>query len=277
MTARFRHRFSLLPLLLGLGACASSGMSRQDEAAFAARKQLTREMVARGEWQTAFAYAAELHRQKPDDAEVLTLRGIVYRERRLTADAEADLRAALAANERSAEAHAALGILLDASRRGAEAEVHHKRAVALDANNPGYQNNLGFSLLIRSRYREALSVLRRAASLAPTNPRVRTNLGFAYAAQGDFPRAAREFEMGAGPAEAKNNLGFAYEKKGDLHNAFEQYAAALREDPACARARGNLVQLAQRLGKELPTDLQPAAPAPAPRADHLSDDKEEQP
>jgi len=243
--------------LTGLGACASTrGMSKQDESAFGARKQLTRELVARGEWQTAYSYVDEMHRQKPDDAEVLTLRGIIYRERNLTTEAERDLRAALAASETNAEAHSALAILLDASRQGQEAVTHHKRAAALMPNNAAYQNNLGFSLMIWGKHQEAMEVLRRAASLAPTNGRIRTNLGFAYAAQGDFPRAAREFEMGGPPAEAKNNLGFAYEKRGDLNNAFEQYVAALRADPACARARGNLDQLARRLGKEVPADLQ---------------------
>jgi Flp pilus assembly protein TadD len=69
--------------------------------------------------------------------------------------------------------------------------------------------------------------------------------------------ASREFELGAPPAEAKNNLGFAYEKRGDLHNAFEQYLAAVRTDPECARARGNLNDLARRTGKQLPADLKP--------------------
>jgi Flp pilus assembly protein TadD len=239
-----------------LGGCASTGgMSKTDQAAFNARKQLTRELVTRGEWDTAFAYAGELHRQKPDDPDVLVLRGIIYRERNLPTEAEADLRAALATNEINPEAHAALGILLDANRRGAEAEKHHRRAAELEASNAGYQNNLGFSLMLRGKHHDAVEVLKRAASLSPTTPRIRTNLGFAYAAIGDFHRAAREFELGASPAEAKNNLGFAYEKRGDLHNAFEQYMAAVRTDPECSRARGNLNDLARRLGKKLPEDL----------------------
>jgi len=247
----------ILVLLAPASGCATfGGGTSADEAAFAARKKLVRELISRFEWGNAYAHADALHREHPGDAEVLTLRGIIYRERNLPAEAEADLRAALAEDERSAETHAALGILLDSARRGGEAEGHHKRAVALDGKNPGFQNNLGFSLLIRGKHREALEVLRRAASLAPTNSRIRTNLGFAYAAQGDFPRAAREFDMGGGPAEAKNNLGFAYEQRGDLHNAFELYVAALRVDPACARARGNLTHLASRLGKEVPADLQ---------------------
>ena len=224
-------REPLLLLLLGsMLGCASAGVGREEAAAFQARKQLTRELVNRGEWQTAFAYTDEMHRQRSDDPEVLVLRGIIYRERNLPA----------------------------------EAEAHHKRAVALDGKNPGYLNNLGFSLLIRRKNKEALETLQRAARLAPTNRRVRTNVGFAFAAVGDFPRAAREFEMGAGPAEAKNNLGFAYEKRGDLQNAFELYVAALRLDPDCERARGNLSHLARRLGKPVPADIEVKTSSKAP-------------
>ena len=45
--------------------------------------------------QRAFGMLDELHRDQPTTREVLTLRGIVYRERGLFADAEADLQAAL--------------------------------------------------------------------------------------------------------------------------------------------------------------------------------------
>ena len=39
----------------------------------------------RGDWAAAFAYADDLHRERPDDAEVLLLRGTIYRERGLSA------------------------------------------------------------------------------------------------------------------------------------------------------------------------------------------------
>ena len=100
-----------------------------------------------------------------------------------------------------------------------------------------------------------LEVYQRAVRLGPTNRRVRTNLGFAYAAAGDLPRAAHEFEMGGRPAEAKNNLGFAYEQRGDLGNAFALYLEALRLDPQFGRARANLLYVAGKLGKEVPADV----------------------
>jgi protein O-GlcNAc transferase len=249
------QRLLLLALVATLGCASSPGRPNDITAALKARKQLTRELVARGDLASAFAYADELHRQRPDDAEVLTLRGIIFRERNMPAEAEADLRAALVADNRNADAHAALGILLDSSGRSGDAEAHHRRAVALDGRSATYLNNLGFSLLVQRKARDAIDVLQRAARLDPMNRRIRTNLGFAHAAAGDLPRAAREFEMGGTPAEAKNNLGFAYEHRGDRGNAFDLYVAALRLDPDCLRARNNLGHIAQALGREIPADI----------------------
>jgi Flp pilus assembly protein TadD len=251
------HRWpAALLLAVGLASgCATLSGRSEGDASYAARKRLVQELVARGDFNNAFAHVDQLHRERPGDAEVLTLRGTIFRERKLLDEAEADLRAALAAEPKSAEAHAALGILLDSTGRGMEADGHHRKAVSIDGKHPGYLNNLGFSLLIRRKTREALEVLQRSARLDPTNRRLRTNLGFAYAAAGDLPRAAREFELGAAPAEAKNNLGFAYESRGDLPNAFALYVQALRIDPACQRARGNLGHLAARMNRPIPPEL----------------------
>jgi Flp pilus assembly protein TadD len=237
----------LLVLLLAIG-CA--GLQHRSDT-YEARKRLARELIARQDWSSAFFYADALHREDPRDAEVLTLRGTIFREQGLPGEAEADLTEALARDPRLPEAHAALGILLDLGGRGDAADPHHRRAAALAADNPVYLNNLGFSLYLRRRNQEAVEVYQRAARLGPTNRRIRTNLGFAYAAAGDLPRAAREFEMGGTAAEAKNNLGFAYEQRGDLGNAFALYQAALRIDPAFPRARANLQHVAAKLGRDV--------------------------
>jgi Flp pilus assembly protein TadD len=250
-----RLSICVLGLAAAIAGCATSAERTREEGSFKARKELARQLVSQGNWANAFAYADDLHRQRPDDAEVLVLRGTIYRERNLPGEAEADLRAAIAADGRNADAHAALAILLDSTQRGTEAEKHHRRAVELEPNEASHLNNLGFSLLAHRKNKEAVQILQRAARLHPTARRVRTNLGFAYAAIGDLPRAANEFEMGAAPAEAKNNLGFAYESRGDFNNAFELYAAALREDPKCPRARDNLTHVAAKLGREIPVDL----------------------
>jgi Flp pilus assembly protein TadD len=241
-----------------LGGCASqSGQLNGDT--FEARKKLTRELERRGEWSPAFAYADQLHRERPRDAETLVLRGTIYRERGMWIESEADLLEALQRDDASPEAHAALGILYDVTFRAALAEPQHRAAVKLAPNTASYLNNLGFSLFLRGKQREAIEQYQKAASLDPMSRRVRTNLGFAFAATGDLRRAAHEFEMGGTPAEAKNNLGFAYERRGDLPRAYDLYVEATTLDPKSMHARSNLVHAAQVLGREAPV---PAVPAP---------------
>jgi Flp pilus assembly protein TadD len=250
----------------GAGGCASTKGAKGAGTPNAARTRLATELVSRGDWARAFAMLDELHRERPEDAEVLTLRGIVYRERGLFPDAEADLKAALKIAPDSAAAHAALGIVYDIQMRS-EAEAEHRAAVKAAPNNPAFLNNLGFSLFLRQHYKEAVSTYESAARLAPLSPRVRTNLGFAYAALGDLRRAAREFQMGGTEAEAKNNLGFAYERRGDMANAYELYVEALRLDPKAERARSNLVHAALVLGRPVPPEATPTATPPGAATD----------
>lgn len=246
----------VVALILSMAGCGLLRSRKSDT--YDARKRLTAELIARADWPTAFYYADDLHREQPDDPDVLIMRGIVFRERGLAAEAEADLKEAVRHDDRQPEAHAALGILYDTQRRGDEADAHHRRAVALAPASPIYLNNLGFSLFLRGRYPDAVDVYQRAARLSPTSRRIRTNLGFAYAASGDLPRASHEFDMGGTPPEAKNNLGYAYEQRGDLARAFELYLEALRMDPRYGRARANLMYVAKKLGKGIPDDVSAA-------------------
>jgi Flp pilus assembly protein TadD len=256
------HGTLVLALAIGAaGACAASGPSTKPTPSDTARIEMARQLVAREDWGAAFPLLSEIHRQRPDDAEALTLRGIVYREQGLYTDAEADLRAALKLAPESAQAHAALGIMFDVQMRPG-AETEHREAVRLAPNNPAYLNNLGFSLFLREHFKEAITQYEKAARLAPLSHRVRTNMGFAYAALGDLPSAAREFRMGADEADATNNLGFAYERRGDMANAYDLYLQAVRLDPKAVHARTNLAHAALVLGRTLPPDL--AAPPVSP-------------
>lgn len=274
-------------LFIGLALAAGCAHSRdaQTPNAFAARRQLAHELLARREWAAAFQTISELHRERDTDPDVLVMRATVYRERNLLPEAEADLRQALERAPKFAPAHAALGILLDITQRSKEAEAAHREAIKLEPKNASYLNNLGFSLYLKGNAREAIAVYLQAARLDPLNRRTRTNLGFAYAATGDLHRAAREFEMGAGtPADAKNNLGFAYERRGDLRNAYVLYGEAASLDPKSPRMRANLEHVAALLGEPVPTteglggrEVSGAAPAstssePGPAAAPATDE-----
>jgi Flp pilus assembly protein TadD len=255
MPTRTRPRMTAL-WAVALGLLVVAGCAHRETSAgqstFEARRQLARELVARGDWQPAFAYVTDLHRERASDPDVLTLRATIYRERGLLNEAEADLREATRLAPDLASAHAGLGIVCEMQRRPADAEEHHRLAVKIEPRNAVYLNNLGFSLFLHGNIKEAISYYEQAARLGPTVHRTRTNLGFAYAARGDLPRAAREFEMGGTPVEAKINLGFAYERRGDLSNAYSLYDEAAHLDPKSQRARLNLVHAAEVLGRPMP-------------------------
>ncbi|HET6151260.1 MAG TPA: tetratricopeptide repeat protein [Polyangia bacterium] len=251
--------------LAGTGGCATTQPElRQDT--FDTRKKLAGELIARHDLTSAFAYADGLQRERPRDAEVWVLRGTIYRDKGMLAEAEADLREAVRLDGELAVAHAGLGVVLDLTHRSDLAENEHRRAVKLSPQNAHYLNNLAFSLFLRGKTADAIVFLARAARLDPTNHRIHTNLGFAYAASGDLRGAAHEFQMGGTPAEAKNNLGLTYERRGDLARAYDLYAEAARLDPASTRARANLAHAATALGRELPAALalrEPADGAPS--------------
>lgn len=247
MSAR---RTIALAAAAALLACA--GPSRVDSA----QRALARELVRRRDWPRAFAVADALCRQRPD-AEAYYLRGVVYREQRLDAEAEADLLQAVRADPKHAGAHGAVAILYDLQGRADAALEHHRRAAALAPRDPALLNNLAFSLLVHGRPKEAIEGFREALRLSPTDARIRNNLGLAYAAAGDLTQAAAQFALGGTPAQAKNNLGWAYERRGDAQRAFDLYVDAIRADPVAPGPRENLERVGRALGRAAPTDLPP--------------------
>jgi len=235
-----------------LGAACAHKQAAPVSSTYETRRQIARELVRQGDWQPAFSYVDQLHREQPDDADVLVMRATIYRERNLLDEAEADLREAVRLAPALASARAGLGLVADLRRQPQDAEENLRLAVKLEPRNAAYLNNLGFSLFLHGKVKESITYYEQSARLGPTVHRTRTNLGFAYAARGDLQRAAREFEMGGTPVEAKINLGFAYERRGDMANAYDMYAEAARLDPASTRARANLAHAAQVTGRPVP-------------------------
>jgi len=231
-------------------ACALTSSAEPDP--FGLRTQLARELVGRGHHDQAIELLNGLHAERPDDPEVLGLRGTALRERGMFREAEADLSQAVELVPKDAWTHSSLALTLDHLGLAEKAEEHHRKAAELAPSHAGYLNNLGFSLFVHGKSREAIEIFHQALRLEPTHPRIRNNLGFAYARTGDFRQAAEQFARGGTPAEAKNNLGFAYEVAGNLPQAFQLYLEATRLDPSSERARRNLEHLASRMGTPPP-------------------------
>ncbi len=229
---------------LGAALALSCAGPRQGSGTVQVKLALARELSGRGQRDAAFELADEACRLAPRDGPARALRGALLAERGLLVEAEADLRDAVRLAPDLAEAHSGLAIVHERQGRLEEAEAGHRRALELAPGNGRYLNNLGYALLAHGKAAAALPVLLEAARVDPLGRRVRTNLGFAHAALGDWPRAARSFELGGTPAEAQNNLGLAYERAGNLAQAREHYAEAMRLDPQLAVARANLAHLA---------------------------------
>jgi Flp pilus assembly protein TadD len=234
-------------LLLSAGCALTGGSLRGDTVA--ARRDLARALVARGDLAGALALLQPLLADRPRDAEALALRGVVYREKGLLTEAEGDLKEALRLDDDLAAAHSAFGILKDLQLDTEGAEKHHRRAVELEPRNPRYLNNLAFSLFAHGRGREAIPLYIEAVRYDPSNARLRNNLGFAYAVAGDWPRARRQFEVGGSPAAARLNLAMAYEKAGMAAQAIALYGEVGRLDPASRPAREGLARLAPGVEK----------------------------
>lgn len=248
-------------LVLAIG-CAGAGRQSSGDVP-AARRDLARALLDRGDLGGAHAVLQPLLREDPEDGEALALRGIVLREHGLLAEAETDLKEALEHRPDLAFAHAAIGILYDLQGKSKEAEAHHREAVERDPRNPRYLNNLAFSLFAHGRARDAIPLYLEAVRHDPANPRLQNNLGFAYAVAGDWPRAKRHFDSGGNLSDARLNLGYAYEKAGSLAQAHALYEEAVRLDPNSSYARESLSRVAAKLGKPLPEAAErPGAEAP---------------
>jgi Flp pilus assembly protein TadD len=248
-------RRSLVVAVLLASACASSRAARERGDVVGAQKDLVRALMLQGEHATAWSVIDPVCRARPRDAEALTLRGVIMRERGFPDEARLDLEEAVRLDDELAVAHSALAVLHDLEGRRDEAERHHRLAVKLEPKNPRYLNNLAFSLFTHGQARLAIPHYLEALRHDPVNRRVRNNLGFAYAVTGDWARAKRQFDAGGTPSDARVNLGYAYEKSGSLQQAFDLYLEAVRIAPASRHARESLARVAATTGRPLPADV----------------------
>jgi len=108
---------------------------------------------------------------------VRTRRGAVLCRMGRHAEAEADLRAALAAMPRDAEARLYLGLSLLRRGRHGEAIEELRQATALAPENGEAAFHLGEAWYHSGRFDQALVTLRQATELAPSDPRAYKLLG----------------------------------------------------------------------------------------------------
>ena len=166
--------------------------------------------VAVGTWLVARTPLVEVGSDLP---KWHTQRGLAWAWQGRPDRAEGELRAALAAEPRSAPAHTALGALLFNSGRTTEAEDHFRAALTSVPSDPVALFNLGLALAGRGAWTEAREAFDRVTASEPTN------------------------------AEAAANLGVSLERLGHRAEAADAYRRALTVDPDHRVATNNLAWL----------------------------------
>ena len=150
---------------------------------------------------------------RPDDPDVLHLRGVVAYQR-----------------GRLEEASELIG-----------------RAVSLLPTEPGYHSNLGNVRKAIGSWDDAIESYRTALRLDPGFVDARNNLGVALEAMGRNEEAAAEFReviaREPGSAAAHNNLGSVERSVGRIEESFTAYTRAIELDPDYADAHHNLGNL----------------------------------
>jgi protein O-GlcNAc transferase len=157
-------------------------------------------------------------------------RGIGHYRRGELAEAEADLRAALALNPTSGVLASDLGAVLAAGGRFPEAIELYCQAVEKAPELPVGYTNLGTAMVALGKIPEACQVLEQALRIAPDNVTALINLAGVMETLGRLGRAEtlarRAIEIDPRSAVAHNNLGTALLQQGDLEGTLAHYHQA---------------------------------------------------
>src|SRR3990172_7149056 len=140
----------------------------------------------------------EVLRRSPQDAAALDLMAALAADER---DAEAAMRwaqRAIAADPGAAAPHYTLGRGHQAEGRLAEAGTCYRNSLALDANQARAHNNLGSVLQMQGRLAEAMASFRRALAIDPSLPQANQNLAAITRDRGALEAAGAGYRRAAG-------------------------------------------------------------------------------
>jgi len=201
-------------------------------------------------------------------AEAFAARAVLLSGRWRWADAEADLKRAIALDPKYAAAHQWYGEQLMVRNRASEAVVHLKLAAELEPVSPVIASSYAMALAMAHRDPEAVAQGRRAVEIDSTLFLPRMVLGFVHLLAKRPPDAIRELEMavglGKGLPHAQGLLGYAYAVGGQRQNAeaiAQQLAAREELDAQTAVA---IVQMGLGDTASALTSMETAARAHAP-------------
>jgi Flp pilus assembly protein TadD len=199
------------------------------------------------DWRDARTLFESTVRLSPGSARAHANLGLAYEDagERERARSEYERAIALAGGApESAGPHNNLGNLDREDGRLADAERELRAALAADPRHAGAHGNLALVLQALGRNDEAERVLLEGLAMAPDAATLRSNLGNMYFRRNDLPRALAEYQQAVAldpeHADAHNNLGSVLFRLGRLDEAEAEYRTALRLKPGSAAIEQNL-------------------------------------
>lgn len=185
-----------------------------------------------------------------ETAETHHLLGVAYLQLSRPAEAEKQLREALASKIKPADVTwAQLARALSDQGRLAEAEQALDKATGLNKTATAYQVQRGLLRIRQGRHEDAEREARKALEREPDNPSALKCLGDALSARGRMRDAIDAYEQALAKdpslTDAYVNLGWAYEVTSDLVAAIRNYELFLKSSPGAEEAKAVREQIAK--------------------------------
>lgn len=182
--------------------------------------------------------------------------GALYLNRRDTAAAAEELRAALRADPNQPAARNTLGAALEMDGHSEEAAMQFREALRLRPDDASARYNLSGILADQGRFEEAAAELRPVVASTPDDQGARLRLtqilqafGDQASSEGQLPQATAAYRelvtLNGVDADLHNNLGTLLARAGNFTAAIAEFEAALKLNPANEAARRNL-EIARR-------------------------------
>lgn len=194
-----------------------------------------------------------LHKQAPDNPDVLHLLGYVAHQKGDSQRAVTLIRKSLVRQPEGIEALNNLGLALCALGKLEEAEESFRKAIAMNPGVADLHNNLSTVFQEQENFEGAESSVRRALELKPDSAEGWSNLGGILRNKKHYKDALdaclKAIELNPFLPGAHNNMGLAFMALGELKKAEKHFNKAIGLKPDHAEAFNNLASLFSRLGR----------------------------
>lgn len=154
---------------------------------------------------------------------------------------------------RDARLHVRLGLVLEASGASDEAEAQYRAALRVDPRSAEAHNNLGLLFMAKDRVAQAREHFASALAARPGFAEAHYNIGIVHGKEGDLVAAEQAYlrALSIRPTypDALNNLGNLHRMAGRTEQAERYLRACIAADPGFMLGYRNLIGLLSGLGR----------------------------